>query len=65
MGLLEGPLGVKGFISMGLLEGPLAVKGFVSVGTDLPNAARTKPNLEGSRASSRTIGETPLLPALC
>ena len=44
VGLLEGPLGVKSFIRMGLLEGPLAVKGFVSVGTDLPNAARTKPN---------------------
>ena len=65
VGLLEGPRGVKGFISVGLLEGPLAVKGFVSVGTDSPNAARTKPNLEGSRVSSRTIGETPPDPSLC
>ena len=43
------PIFLEGFcvrvsLSVELFEGPLGVMGFVSVGTDLPNAARTKPN---------------------
>ena len=58
----------KGFVS-GVLwawartwQRPLGVKGFVSVGTDLPNAARTKPNQRDQELlllGSRVLGTIP------